>query len=208
MPAPRQSAGPSTSAAPAVTPWRVARQLFGAALAAALCACATPERIAVPPARIAADEPFVVDGRLSARRGAEAITANFTWRHDAPRDELTITTPLGQEVAELHGDKGAGRVQVRTADGRTGEAPDWSTMTEQALGYRLPVDDLAAWVRGAPHGAGPHSVEYDAQGRPLLLRQQGWEILYAYPDDAARRPSRLRVIYPDLEVRIVIDRWG
>jgi outer membrane lipoprotein LolB len=184
-------------------------RLFGAAAVAALAACAsTNQGPPLPPARIAADEPFVVDGRLAARRGNDAIAANFRWRHETPRDELSITTPLGQEVAELHGDTRAGRVEVRTADGRVGESPDWSTMTERALGYRLPIDGLAAWVRGAPHGSAPHTVEYDAIGRPLLMRQQGWEILYAYPDDASLRPSRLRVVYPDLEVRIVIDRWG
>src|SRR5205814_288902 len=149
----------------------------------ALGACAGLDQGApVAPARIAADEPFVVDGRLSARRGSDAVTANFTWRHNTPNDELSITTPLGQEVAELHGDTQAGRVEMRTADGRTGESADWSALTEQALGYRLPIDGLAAWVRGAPRGNAPHTVEYDAQGRPQLLRQQGWEIVYTYPD--------------------------
>ena len=28
-------------------------------------------------------------------------------------------------------------------------------------------------------------LERDAAGRPLVLRQQGWEIVYAYADDAA-----------------------
>jgi outer membrane lipoprotein LolB len=188
---------------------QAARRLFGAVALATLAACAGQNnREPAAAAQIAADQPFVIDGRLSARRGADAVTANFTWRHDTPRDELSITTPLGQEVAELHGDTQLGRVEVRTADGRTGESSDWSTMTQQALGYRLPIDGLAAWVRGAPQGTAPYTVEHDAAGRPLLLRQQGWEILYSYPDASTPRASRLRVTYPDLEVRIVIDRWG
>ena len=54
------------------------------------------------------------------------------------------------------------------------------------------------------------SVERDAQGRVSLLRQDGWEILYAYPDDAGKRASRLTLRYPGAdptEVRLVLDRW-
>jgi len=187
---------------------RAASLIHSIVVLAALTACATADKTAVSPSpRIAADKPFVMDGRLSARRSDDAIAAHFTWLHDPPQDELRIMTPLGQEVAELRGDTRVGRVTMRTSDGRSGEAPDWSSMTEQALGYRLPVDELAAWVAGAPYGTDSHTVEYDSAGRPLVLRQQGWEVIYAYPDERASRPSGVRVIYPDLEVRIVIDSW-
>ena len=190
---------------------RGVRRFHVALVAAALLmvgACASLSPItSTPPADVATEEAFTIDGRLSARRGAEAVTANFTWRHDAPVDELVVTTPLGQEVAELHGDTRAKRVEVRTADGRTDEAPDWSTLTERALGFRLPIEGLAAWVRGTAPAGAPPTFEYDAAGRVVVLRQQGWEIVYSYPDERTRRPSRLRLSYPELEVRLVIDRW-
>jgi len=188
------------------------QRTFRVALAAAALlivgACASLSPItSTPPADVATDEAFTIEGRLSARRGTDAVTANFTWRHNAPIDELIVTTPLGQQVADLHGDTRAKRVEVRTADGRTDEAPDWSTLTERALGFRLPIDGLAAWVRGtAPPGA-PPTFEYDSAGRAVVVRQQGWEIVYSYPDESTRRPSRLRLTYPELEVRLVIDRW-
>jgi outer membrane lipoprotein LolB len=184
------------------------RLALGAAVLVLVGACASLSPITpTPPADVAAEEAFTIDGRLSARRGTEAVTANFTWRHDAPVDELVVTTPLGQEVAELHGDTRAKRVEVRTADGRTDEAPDWPTLTERALGFRLPIEGLAAWVRGTAPAGAPPTFEYDALGRAVVLRQQGWEIVYSYRDARTRRPSRLRLTYPELEVRLVIDRW-
>jgi outer membrane lipoprotein LolB len=180
----------------------------GAIAVLLLSACASLSApTSVRPADVAADEAFVIDGRLSARRGTDAVTANFTWRHHSPIDELSVTTPLGQEVAELRGDTQAKRVEVRTADGRTDEAPDWSTLTERALGFRLPIDGLAAWVRGTSPASVQATFEYDGAGRARVLRQQGWEIVYNYPDERSRRPSRLRLTYPELEVRLVIDRW-
>ena len=172
-----------------------------------LAACASLSPVERAPIAVSNDEPFAIDGRLSARHGADAVTANFAWRHEASLDELIVTTPLGQEVAELHGDARAGRVEVRTAEGLSDEAPDWATLTERALGFRLPIDGLSAWVRGAANVGAPSTFERDAAGRALVLRQQGWEIVYTYPDDAARRPSKLRLTYPELEVRMVIDRW-
>jgi outer membrane lipoprotein LolB len=180
----------------------------GVAVAILLGACAEAPRTPGREVEFApADEPFAVDGRLSARQGTNAITANFSWKHHPPKDELSVATPLGQAVAELEGDTAIGRVEVRTADGRRDEAADWTTLTERALGYRLPITGLAAWIRAVPLPDTPYTVEADAEGRVTLLRQAGWEIVYDYADASARRPMRYRITYPDLEIRMVIDAW-
>lgn len=149
----------------------------------------------------------MVDGRLSARQGTQAIAAHFTWTHAAPRDQFVVASSLGQTIAELEGDDSIPRVEVRMADGRRDDARDWSELTSRAVGFALPVSWLAAWIRGSPHANAPHAVELDASGRTSLLRQNGWEVVYAYADATARRPSRLRLAYPDVEITIVVDRW-
>jgi len=187
---------------------------FGAAALLALatwllagCAVAPPG-IPVPGPEIAyVDAPFTAVGRLSARRGPDAVAVHFAWTHRPPRDELSVTSPLGQTVAELAGDAAARRVEVRTADGRRAEASDWATLTERALGFPLPVSGLAAWIRGAPHPNAAYTREADREGRVAVLRQDGWEVVYDYPDAAARGPLRLRLTYPELEIRVVIDEW-
>jgi outer membrane lipoprotein LolB len=150
---------------------------------------------------------FAIDGRLSARAADQAVAAHFTWTHDPPRDELAVATPLGQTLAELSGNDVEGRVELRLPDGRRDEARDWTTLTSRALGFPLPVSGLASWVRGIPRAGTPHTVEPDAGGRAVVLRQDGWEIVYSYADATARRPSGLRLSYPDVEVRVVIDAW-
>jgi outer membrane lipoprotein LolB len=178
-----------------------------AALVLAVGACATVPPVPPAPLPFADDAPFAVDGRLSARRGQDAVAITFAWTHTPPRDDLIVSTPLGQSLAELTGDASTRRVEVRTADGRHDEAGDWATLSERVVGFPLPVEALSRWAQGAPRADAAHAIDHDAMGRTSVLRQDGCEIVYAYPSDAARRPSGLRVTCFDLELRIVIDRW-
>jgi outer membrane lipoprotein LolB len=161
----------------------------------------------VPATAAASDEPFVIGGRMSARRGDSGVAGAFTWTHDAHRDAIDLATPLGQTIAQLEG--GARGVSVRLQDGRTETAATWRELTERAFGVVIPVDGLAAWVRGLPRAGAQATIERDATARVSLLRQDGWEVIYAYADDASRRPSRVTLSYPGtppVEVRVVVDR--
>ncbi len=96
---------------------------------------------------------------------------------------------------------------MRTGDGHRAEASDWEALTQQAFGFPLPITGLAAWIRGVPRGGAPYAIEPDTAGRTAVLRQDGWEIVYGYADGPGAVPSRLRLVYPDIEIRIVVDRW-
>jgi len=185
-----------------------ARPLCASAIALLVAACATTgPPVTTSQAPSAIDAPFAIDGRLSARHGRDAVAVAFSWTHAPPRDELVVSTPLGQSVAELSGDASLLHAELRTADGRHEVASDWAALTERAVGVALPVQGLAAWTQAAPRPNAPYSMEPDALGRAAVLRQDGCEIVYTYPDDSARRPSGLRVACHDLEMRIAIDRW-
>jgi outer membrane lipoprotein LolB len=175
-----------------------------------LSACTTVAPRMAETAAASADLPFTIDGRLSAKRGSDGATASFAWNHEPGRDRIDLASPFGQVLARVDG--GANRVVVERPGGATETYADWSTLTIALLGAPVPVDDLAFWIRGAARDGGAASVERDAIGRVQLLRQQAWEIVYGYPDDApGAKPSRVVLKRPDaepVEVRVVVDRWG
>jgi outer membrane lipoprotein LolB len=185
----------------------VARAL---AIVVVVAACAplrpAPESSVVDRAALAA--PFSAEGRLSARRGNEGIAGQFAWQHESARDTIDLTTPLGQTIARLEG--GSDGVRIETGNGRVDTAQDWDTLTARAFGVTLPVTGLSAWLRGLARDGSRYTTERDARDRAVLLRQDGWEVTYAYADDAASKASRLVLRYPGvepIEVRIVVDRW-
>jgi outer membrane lipoprotein LolB len=182
--------------------WLGAAAMLGACAPTAL-ERATPE--VAPPAALAA---FDVTGHMSVRHGSAGLAASFRWSHVNERDELQLASPLGQTVALLSGD--ASQVRLQAADGRVSTADGWGALTEQGLGWPLPVQGLSFWIQGIPRPGAPSSVEAGDDGRAAVLRQDGWTIVYlayAQAADAAWRPSRLTLSYPDVELRIAIDRW-
>jgi len=178
---------------------------------AALTACASiapPEALA--PEAGERTTHFDVAGRLSAKRGADGVAAHFVWVHAPGRDRVDVATPFGQTLARLIGDDAGVRVE---RPGQPAESfADWNAVTQAVFGVAIPVDGLVAWIVGEPVVDVPFGEERDARQRPSVLRQRGWEIVFAYADDAPRqRPTRLVMRSPDgepVEVRIVVDQWA
>ena len=179
-----------------------------AALLLSACAPVALERPAGSGVATPARASFDITGRLSARHGGDALTVNFHWRHADGRDELDLSSPLGQAVASLSGD--AGHVRLESSDGRVSTATDWPALTAQGLGWPLPVQGLAFWIQGAPRADSKSDIETGGDGRIAVLRQDGWTIVYqsfAQVASGEWRPSRMTLSYPDVEVRIAIDTW-
>lgn len=170
------------------------------AVAAALAAAACAELTARAPGESA---EFEFTARFAARYRDEAATGQLAWRHDAARDEVLISSPFGQGLARVT--RRDAVVTLVTADDRRYTAADAETLTEQVLGFRLPLRGLADWVRARPAAGAPSQSTYAADGRLAALAQLGWEI--EYQEYEAGRPARLRLRYPGLELRLAISEW-
>jgi len=84
------------------------RGLVAAAFVVMVAACATAPSVVPERATIdTADAPFSIAGRISARRGDAGVAGSFTWVHDASHDTIDLSTPLGQTLAKLEGNREA-----------------------------------------------------------------------------------------------------
>jgi outer membrane lipoprotein LolB len=162
-----------------------------------LAACAAPGFV-----RPAMDLEFELTGRIAMKYRDEAASGNIAWRHGARDDELLLTSPLGQGLARIV--RAGDETTLTTQDGREFRAANAELLTEQALGFRLPLAGLADWVRARP-APGPAVTRNDAEGRPAQIEQFGWKVEYL--EYAGKLPARLNLTYPGVQLRLAISGW-
>lgn len=150
-------------------------------------------------------ESFALEGRFSLRHEEKSYSGHLTWQHLGDKDELLLASPFGQGIAEIVSDRAGARLTA--SDGKVYAANDAETLTQQVLGYPLPLTALLGWVRG--RGAVGDATVADGFGRPLSLQRERWRIDYEYDnDDPQSLPGRLFVRQEGgLDLRLRIDEW-
>jgi outer membrane lipoprotein LolB len=133
---------------------------------------------------------FEFDGRIVVSENQSRHYANISWRHDATRDEILLTTPLGQGVAALTRDAHGARLV--TADRKQYYAADWEGLAAQVFGARLPLNDLPVWLAGHAPSA-----------------TSGWRVQYLeYQSDAVDAlPTLIELGREEIGLRIKISEW-
>lgn len=182
---------------------------------AALGGCAAPlPKVSEPPAaaqQLAGPEAvkgFYLSGRIGVHYDDQGFSGTLQWRHGPGGDEALILSPLGQGVARIVGN-GDG-VMLTTSDQKVFRARDEEELTQQVLGWALPLRGLRYWVRGL---AVPGSEAERVLGpghRLAQLRQDGWRIDYLDYSEAQglQLPTRITMANGQVEVKLVIDRWS
>ena len=172
------------------------RAVLAAAALAAACAQFDPR----PP-----EGPleFQLTGRLAARYESESFSGNVSWSHARQGDEMLISTPMGQGLARIVRD--ADGVVLRTAEPREYRAADAEALTQEVLGFRLPLAGLGDWVRGRASQGSPAVTERNQDGTLKSLEQAGWRV--EYQEYEAHRPKRMRLLYPGVDLRFVVTEW-
>ena len=177
-----------------------------ALLALLLGGCASVS--SVPPT---VEAPFratswTLQGRIGVLSGEQNLSGQIHWQHREDRDELLMTSPLGQGVARIV--RNGEGVALEMPNQPTRHARDADALTREALGYVLPVTGLTWWVQARPAPGRAFEATRDASGRLAQLKQDGWVIDYLqYAADAPARPRKLVVRREGLEIRLVADSW-
>lgn len=163
--------------------------LFTALLLLALAACAVvPALHQHPP--VADISAFAFSGRIAVRQGDTRHHLKIDWHHEADHDEILLTTPLGQGLAELSRDA-AGAVLI-LSDRRRFAAPDWSALSAKVFGFELPLEASARWLLGD------------------MKRAEGWQVTVIERESEApgALPTLIELEREDIFIRLKIDEWS
>ena len=158
----------------------------------------TPETQVIHPS-------FVLLGRLAVQTDKRGLSGSLHWQHEALRDHISLFSPLGSKVAEILSQPGFAKLDTGEKS-YTAESPE--ALTQQVLGWPLPVRHLTEWVRGVPDN-GIAQLGQDTQGRSLGFDADGWQVRYLEYRlfSGQSLPSKLTMRSPDLYLKLVIDDW-
>jgi outer membrane lipoprotein LolB len=105
--------------------------------------------------------------------------------------------------------RAGGVVRLEGLEDGPREGTDAEALLFDATGWRLPVTDMVAWVRGARGAGSPATVESDAAGLPRRIGQSGWQVDYpAWTGDVPPLPTRVNATQGEARVRLAIESWS
>lgn len=157
--------------------------------------------------RALADQPdWALQGRIAVSDGRDGGSGQVEWRQRGDALHVTLRAPVSGQGWQL--DARPGEARLDGLDDGPREDRDAERLLADALGWHVPLSALSHWARGA-RAPGPAQLQFDGDGLPLVLRQQGWTIEYRGWDRsvAPPLPSRVFASAGAHRVRLVIAHW-
>ncbi len=187
-----------------------------------LSACA-----ALPPER-PATETLEVSGRFVAKAGKESSPGRFFLRNDAQGLLLELSTPFGQTQARFTQQAGRSSAWVATPTPREVQGSSLEALSEQLLGWPVPVAKLTQWLLALPKigsdarmrasGLATTATTLAEQragaGELRLISDGHWtlEVQDWFGLEQARQPRLLQLRNrstdsPVVELRLIVETW-
>jgi outer membrane lipoprotein LolB len=158
---------------------------------------------------------IAVGGRLSVRYQQQgqpqSLQGKFFWQQQGDDTRITLYSPLGQTIAiititpEL--------AAMTQPDGEKREAPNVGALTQEVLGWPMPVDGLRYWLQGFVQ-SGDGRLQMAGPDGARSFQSGGWQVRYVSWQRNARTlyPKRLDMERStheagDIALRLVIDEW-
>ncbi|MCC6068865.1 lipoprotein insertase outer membrane protein LolB [Ferrovum sp. PN-J185] len=146
-------------------------------------------------------------GRLVVADNDHSDSGSIEWRGDFVQQQVVLLSPLGTTVAELT--HRPDQTQLSLSSDRVVSASNVEEVTNQMLGYPLPLDGMPWWILGLtwPDTAG--EITHDKEGRVLTVKQDDWLISYGQWQNINGQwlPKRISLTQGGIKIRIIVDRW-
>ena len=147
-------------------------------------------------------------GAFSITTPKDAQIANYTWQL-TDRTHYTIQISSSLNVYQLHITQSGDHVTLIKDQNKPLVANNPESLTQQALGYSLPISNLYYWIRGLP-APGTQQSTYNQYGHLTQLKQDGWTISFlnfTHQDDVDL-PQLIRLNGHNLAIKLVIKQWS
>ena len=155
-------------------------------------------------------------GRLSVRyqQGGQpqSLQGKFRWQQQGEQTNITLYSPLGQTIATI--EITPGLAVLAQSDGERRQAPNVTKLTQEVLGWPMPVDGLRYWLQGFVQDANG-KLDMASPETTHSFQSDGWRVRYVswQRNASIQYPKRFdmertTVEAGDIVLRLVIDEWN
>lgn len=198
---------------------RFAQKLAAAMLLLALAACSAqkpqPQQPPTEPSAqaqsAAALQRWEVRGKLGVRSPKENGSANLTWQQASGNYRIHLSGPLGAGATMISGSPTG--VSLQRGSDPAVIASNPAQLTEEIMGWPLPVSEMFYWVRGLVAPGAVSGEQRNAQGQLLRLQQAGWQLDFGGYQSVGpyQLPTRIKAATNQaagpVSVTVVIKQW-
>ena len=148
-----------------------------------------------------------INGKIGIRAPKDSGSGTLFWLQRQDYYDIRLSGPLGRGAARLTGRPG--KVSLEVANQGRFDAPNPEILLEEQLGWKLPVSNLACWVRGLPAPDSKSKLTLDTDSRLASLEQDGWQVEYSsyIQQNGFWLPEKIKLHGTDLDVTLVIKVW-
>ncbi len=146
-------------------------------------------------------------GRLVVVDSDHSDSGSIEWRGNFVQQQVVLLSPLGTTVAELI--HRPDHTQVSLSSDKVVSANNVEEVTNQMLGYPLPLDGMPWRIVGLTWPQSPAELTHDKEGRLLSIKQDDWLIAYGQWQNINGQwlPKRINLTQGTIKIRIFVDRW-
>lgn len=157
---------------------------------------------------LAGIQQFSLQGRIGVQTNGKGFSGSMQWAHNKTYDSIALFSPLGSQVASIK--KTPDQFTLEDASGKSYSAADAETLTQEILGWRLPLKGLADWSIGRPTQSPVQNSTWNEQGVLTNLEQDGWKIEYSNYEQQGNYllPNKIYLKSDKLNLKLLVEKWN
>jgi outer membrane lipoprotein LolB len=152
-------------------------------------------------------DDWALEGRLAINDSNDGGSGQLRWRQRDGSSRMDFHGALGRGAWRLQADpQGA---ELEFADGRIHRAGSVDALVRAEVGWQVPVESLAWWIRGLA-APGPFQRRVlDEEGRLSELHQDGWNIEFGRYGQVGEvtMPMRMTARQDERTVKLAVRKW-
>lgn len=158
-------------------------------------------------AQLASLDHWLIAGNIGIIYSNSSDVASFDWQKNKANYEINLHSPMNLKSARVVGDDVSVTLDLGKNQRSIAETPE--KLLKKELGWKLPVTNLAYWIKGLPAPQTQKQTLLDKFNHLATLKQNDWSIRYMdfTSVNSIDLPSKIYLQNQNIKIKIIIKKW-